>query len=164
VARLSDIASSLGRPVYTGLKKNEGSCTPSLGYYILSPLASHTLKWMHVCAGGRGTLPLPPWVSMGRLILKKRRTRSERDSESERERERERERALLGTTSHNGGSMAAPAARTPHQHERERKSFIRNYAPLRGLGSRAAPAARTPHQHERDRESFIRNYAPLRGV
>ena len=34
-------------------KKNEGSCTPSLGY-LLSPLASHTLKWMHVCAGGRG--------------------------------------------------------------------------------------------------------------
>ncbi len=31
-----------------------------------------------------------------------------------RERERERERALLGTTVHNGGSGAAPAARTPH--------------------------------------------------
>ena len=31
-------------------------------------------------------------------------------------RERERERALLGTTVHNGGSRAAPAARTPHPH------------------------------------------------
>jgi len=29
---------------------------------------------------------------------------------------RERERALLGTTVHNGGSRAAPAARTPHHH------------------------------------------------
>jgi hypothetical protein len=33
-----------------------------------------------------------------------------------RERERERERALSGTTVHNGGSKAAPAARTPHHH------------------------------------------------
>ena len=32
------------------------------------------------------------------------------------ERERERERALSGTTVHNGGSKAAPAARTPHHH------------------------------------------------
>jgi len=30
--------------------------------------------------------------------------------------QRERERALLGTIVHNGGSMAAPAARTPHHH------------------------------------------------
>ena len=29
---------------------------------------------------------------------------------------RERERTLLGTTVHNGGSRAAPAARTPHHH------------------------------------------------
>jgi len=40
-------------------KTNEGSCTPSLGY-LLSPLASHTLKWMHVCAGGRGIPPPSP--------------------------------------------------------------------------------------------------------
>ena len=30
--------------------------------------------------------------------------------------ERGREGALLGTTVHNGGSRAAPAARTPHHH------------------------------------------------
>jgi hypothetical protein len=36
--------------------------------------------------------------------------------ERERERERERAAALLGTTVHNGGSRAAPAARTPHHH------------------------------------------------
>ncbi len=38
------------------------------------------------------------------------------DNVGERERERERERSLLGTTVHNGGSRAAPAARTPHHH------------------------------------------------
>jgi hypothetical protein len=27
---------------------------------ILSPLASHTLKWMYSCAGERHFLPLPP--------------------------------------------------------------------------------------------------------
>jgi len=32
------------------------------------------------------------------------------------EEERERQRALLGTTVHNGGTRAAPAARTPHHH------------------------------------------------
>jgi len=36
------------------------------------------------------------------------------ESERERERERKKERDLLGTTVHNGGSRAAPAARTPH--------------------------------------------------
>ena len=41
----------------------------------------------------------------------------ERESERERERERERESFIIvGTTVHNGGSRAAPAARTPHHH------------------------------------------------
>ena len=57
MARLRDIASSLGRPVYTGLKKKKG-LTPHPWAIILSPLASHTLKWMHVCAGGR-VIPPP---------------------------------------------------------------------------------------------------------
>ena len=35
---------------------------------------------------------------------------------SKEKREPERERALLGTTVHNGGSRAAPSARTPHHH------------------------------------------------
>jgi len=44
------------------VKKMKG-LAPHPWAIILSPLASHTLKRMHVCAGGRGTfLPLPPRV------------------------------------------------------------------------------------------------------
>jgi hypothetical protein len=56
-----------GRPVYTGLKKNEGSCTPSLGY--TQPTGkSHTQVDACVCGGERqggmleAFLPLPPRV------------------------------------------------------------------------------------------------------
>jgi hypothetical protein len=66
VAQLIDIASStLGRPVYTGLKNMKG-LAPHPRAIILRPLASHTLKWMHVCEGGerhfQAFLPLPPRV------------------------------------------------------------------------------------------------------
>ncbi len=65
-----------GRPVYTGIKKNEGSCTPSLGYYtqptresvlfigtqfsILYTGKSHTQVDACVCGGERQSLPLLP--------------------------------------------------------------------------------------------------------
>ena len=49
-------------------KKNEGSCTPSLGY-LLSPLASHTLKWMHVCAGGEAPSPFPTGANNVQPVL-----------------------------------------------------------------------------------------------
>ena len=43
-------------------KKNEGSCTPSLGCYTQPHWPSHSLKWMRVCAGERQSLPLPQRV------------------------------------------------------------------------------------------------------
>ena len=50
VARLSNIASSLGRPVYTGLKKIKGLAPHP--WAVLSPLASHSNGCACVCGGG----------------------------------------------------------------------------------------------------------------
>jgi hypothetical protein len=57
VARVCDFASSLGRPVYIGLKKMKG-LAPHPGLFLLRPLVSHSNGCVCV-RGGLASLPLP---------------------------------------------------------------------------------------------------------
>ena len=57
MARVCDFASSLGRPVYIGLKKMKG-LAPHPGLFLLRPLVSHSNGCVCV-RGGLASLPLP---------------------------------------------------------------------------------------------------------
>ena len=54
---MSDFASSLGRPVYTGLKQMKGLAPHP---WAVAQPTGQSLKWMRECVGGEGSPPPSP--------------------------------------------------------------------------------------------------------